>query len=159
MEGPMTGKGRGWHGERGRHSLAARGLTTKRKPKPDARSLRIVKMALEKMRRTIRWLNPLFDNRGNTWQIDVRQQDKLTRELEDIIGTLKGIEFSAEMESEFEKAQADAETAWSYEERDRILYLEMARERLHNVIITYLDDRGEYKITPLDEEIVEAREI
>ena len=141
----MTRKGRGWHGERGRHSLAARGLTTKLKPTPDARSLRIVKMALEKMRRTIRWLNPFYDSRGTTWQIDVRQQDKLTKEMEDIVETLETAELPSQMEAELKHVKENINKAWSgREESARVLYLEIAREILHDSIIGYLIDRNEY---------------
>ncbi len=151
-------KGRGWHGERARHRLAAiRGIKTKRRLSDLAtRNITIVKMALRKMRSIIRWLNPLWDSRGSTWQIDVRQQDKMTRELEDIMETLEmaafpkdafwlGPDSPSEIDEGIETAKQNLAKAWSSKtEQDRVTYIEMAREELHTAIVGYLIDRNAY---------------
>lgn len=153
-------RGRGWHGESERHRLAAiRGIKTKKGlfqashhsaptvKNSGTRNIAVVKMALKKMRTTIRWLNPLWDSRGSTWQMDVRQQTKLTKELDDVWMTLETIELPAEMTEKIGEARENITKAWTAKEQEsRVLYLEIAREILHNEIITYLDDRNEYHL-------------
>lgn len=117
------------------------------------RNITIVKMALQKMRRTIQWLDPYYSPRGATWQIDVRQQDKLTREIEDIIETLEmaafdpkdafwlGSDSPSEIDEGIETAKQNLQKAWSSKtQEDRTIYIEMAREELHSAIVGYLID-------------------
>lgn len=158
-------KGRGWHGEPERHARAARGIKTRQQlahergwykepikytAEDTVRDIRMVKMANKKMRNIIRWLSPHWDHRGLTWQISVREQDKLTKSLDDIIETLDTVRLSIDMNEEYLNAIWDIKTAWSSKsEKDRTLHLEAARERLHSIIRDYLIEHQEYEVRPL----------
>lgn len=137
-------KGRGWHGDPERHSKAARGIKTTptrldfSHPVTSPRDIKMVEMASAKMDRILTWLD-LNDRWRIRTTISVREQDKLTKRLDDIIETLDTVRLSGWMDEEVGNAKKELEIAWSSKlERDRILSLEIARERLHNVITSYL---------------------
>lgn len=128
----MTAKGRGWYGESHRHSLAARGITTKLKTGSPARD--VIGQANTKMNRILKrhdefvWRQPTLE-----------EQDRLTKDLNDIIEMLNTVKLSAPLKADIWNAEGEIETAWSSKsEKDRILHLELARERLHWVIVSRL---------------------
>ena len=131
----MTKKdGRGWHGEPGRHAAAARGIKTVHPPQGVIAADVVMEQILSSMTR--------FDFDKFHWQMSVREQDKFTKQLYDIIVRLKRVELPAWMVVELEVAEEEIELAWTYSEHERILTLEVARERLHNVIASYLKFEG-----------------
>ncbi len=128
-------KGQGWHGERKRHSDAARGIPTVKKLPLDLKNI-AVERANDKMDRILKRLDPF------AWKLSVRELDKLTNELDDIIEILNGADLPDWMNLELEVAEEELELAWAGKERERILILELVRERLHNVIRSYLKFEG-----------------
>ncbi len=134
----MSKKGRGWHGESGRHAQAARGIpTVKKLPVPlDLKNIGAVERANDKMDRILKRLDPF------AWKLSVRELDKLTNELDDVIKILNSANLPDWMNLELEIAEEELELAWASKERARILTLELARERLHNVIRSYLKFEG-----------------
>lgn len=145
-------RGRGWHGERKRHSDAARGIPTVQKTfKRSKQSNReVVEMADRKMDIILGWLDPLQDFRGHAWQMSVRHQDRLTNELDDIIEILEDTDLPDWMNEEVANAKEELQIAWASKDRERILSLEIARERLHNVISSFLKFEGKGLPGPYD---------
>lgn len=142
----MTEKGRGWHGEPGRHADAARGIRTQRAKAAmiamesvgdDA----IMERAEEKMERLIDMIDP--DRKGmvalpHTWQFDMRMQERITKLLEEIIYDLKRVELNKWMADELWTAESDLDDAWTLSRKyERNTNIEMARERLHAIIVNY----------------------
>lgn len=126
------GRGRGWHGESGRHRQAA--LKGKLPGKSaSARDAETIKRARDKMDRILKQLGTGF-GLGLTYQMSVRQQDKLTNDLEEIIEMLETVKLPDWMEYQLDNARIGIKNAWSYEDKKRVLGLEAARERLHLIL-------------------------
>ncbi len=148
----MTAKGRGWHGERYRHSLAARGIPSRHIQRQETKTEhddRIMEHADEKMERLIDMIDPARKGMvavPHLWQIDMRMQERITKKLEEIIFDLKRVELNNWMEDELATAEGELEMAWgggprkpgpAIDRGDRNIQIEMARERLHSIIVSY----------------------
>ena len=141
--------GRGWHGEPARHGLAARGIATKNRNVPGAseRDVEAVKMASKMMWKIVQKINRFnvpddteeLEDWIATWQMSVREQDKMTRDLDYIVNLLDQVELPTWMNEEIGDAREEISIAWSSKtDEKRMLHLELARERLHSVITNYL---------------------
>ncbi len=147
----MTRKGRGWHGEPGRHADAARGILTGHVQRPGTKTERlrryddrVMERAEEKMERVIkRIVDRLPKTDGmvvlpHTWQFSMHEQERITKMLEEIIFDLKRVELNKWMTDELWTAETDLEDAWAFtREHERNTNIEMARERLHGIIVNY----------------------
>lgn len=146
----MKERGRGWHGERARHSAAARGIkTVKTKPERSTsrRNIETVVRAKNSMDRILKWRGSFI------WrQPTLEEQDKLTKDLNDILYTLGTAHLPTPLTRDVEHATEEIEEAWAVpSEKDRILKLELARERLHYVITKYLIPFGKMDRPPATE--------
>ena len=151
----MTRKGRGWHGDSYRHSLAARGIPSghvERQETKQEHDDRVMEFAEEKMDRVIKRIDPEAKGMVATphlWQFSMRHQELITKMLEEIIFDLKRVELNNWMEDELATAEGELELAWgggprkpwagpaAFDRGDRNIQIEMARERLHGIIVSY----------------------
>ena len=135
-------RGRGWHGDFYRHSLAARGLPTghvQRQESKQEHDDRVMEFAEEKMDRVIKRIDPGATGMVATphlWQFSMSHQELITKMLEEIIFDLKRVELNNWMTDELWTAESDLDDAWT-REKDRNINIEMARERLHGIIVNY----------------------
>ncbi len=133
--------GRGWHGEPGRHAAAARGIPTVKQTSRvigDRNSVIAADVIMEQVLSSM----TRFDFDKMHWQMSVREQDKFSKQLDDIIERLGRAKLPGWMDEEVAMAKEEIEIAWASKEQERILTLEVARERLHNVITSYLKFGG-----------------
>ena len=140
--------GRGWHGEPVRHGLASKGIRTARKIQAQtrptlARDSRIMERANLKMDRILDFQDTFVYR-----QPSVEEQDKLTKDLDDIIEMMATVNLG-HLWLDVEQAIMDIDDAWSTKsETTRIVTLEVARERLHYIITSYLREGGKIEEIP-----------